>query len=107
MVRDPVTRFLRNHKKTRDFGHLWPFSWPIAHGFGARRGFNWFRTHQSIFTKSYKTRDFGHLWPFPWPIAHRFGVRRGSKRFGTPSHDFHEIIKKLVISGISRRFRGL
>ena len=26
-------------EKPRDFGHFWPFSWAIAHGFGVRGGF--------------------------------------------------------------------
>ena len=63
--------------------------------------------HSHDFHEIVKTRDFGNFWPFSWAIAHVFGVQVGFKRPVTPSHEFHEIVKKLVISGISGRFRGL
>ena len=54
-----------------------------------------------------KTRVFVQFYPVSWAIAHSVGVRGGFKWSGTPSHEFHENRKKLVISGISGRFRRL
>ena len=98
----PSTKF-QEFEKTRDFGHLWPFSWAIAHNFGLWVDINDPGPHHTSFTKPLKTHDFGHFWPFSWAIAHRFWLQGGFNWLDTS----FTIGKKLVISGIFGRFRGL
>ena len=54
--------------KTRDFGHFWPFSWAIVHGFRVLRGFRCPVAPVHDTSGIVQTRDFGYFWPFSWAI---------------------------------------
>ena len=71
--------------------------------FWALGGFKRPGTLSTSFTKPLKTHDFGHFWPFSWAIAHSFWLQGGFNWLDTS----FTIGKKLVISGISGRFRGI
>ena len=105
--RDPVTRVSRNRKKSRDFGHFWPFSYAIVHGFGIPCGFIWFGTPSHNLHEIIENLWFQEFLTVFVGYSTRFCGPTWIYMVQAPSDDSQEIIKKLVISGISNRFHGL
>ena len=86
------TIFTKSYK-TRDFEHLWPFSWAIVHGFGVRLGFIWSGTPSHDFNKIIRNSWFRAFLPIFVGYSTRFWARRGFNWSGNSSPDFLGIIK--------------